>query len=132
MVGGHASTKSHPKQRLGNSLRLGADEVSFRMLIFKDEISGPQNLEHLRLRCVATPLAAQLIEQRPGVLQISRVETLGEPVVDLGQRRARLVTPIGVAQQSREAGRHAQLPGFCVLSSSNISRSAQALFRLSI
>jgi len=36
-------------------------------------------------------LVGQLVEQGLGVLQVGGVETLGEPVVDVGQHRARLV-----------------------------------------
>jgi hypothetical protein len=43
-------------------------------------------------------LLVQLIEQRPGVLQVGGVEALGEPVVDLREHRARLITTTGVAQ----------------------------------
>ena len=35
---------------------------------------------------------AQLVEQRLGVLQISSIEALGEPVVDFGEHRARFIT----------------------------------------
>jgi hypothetical protein len=38
-------------------------------------------------------LFRQLVEQRLGVLKVGGVEALGEPAVDLGQRRARLITP---------------------------------------
>jgi hypothetical protein len=34
---------------------------------------------------------AQLLEQRPGVFQVGGVEAFGEPVVDVGEHRARLV-----------------------------------------
>ena len=40
----------------------------------------------------------QFVEQRLGVLQIGSVEALGEPVVDLGEHRARLVTAIVLGQ----------------------------------
>ena len=46
---------------------------------------------------------------RLGVLQVSGVEALSEPVVDFCEDRMRLVASIGVAQQSREAGRRMQL-----------------------
>jgi hypothetical protein len=36
-------------------------------------------------------LSAQLIEERLGVLQVGGVEALGEPVIDVGEHRARLV-----------------------------------------
>jgi hypothetical protein len=34
---------------------------------------------------------AQLVQQRLGILEICSVEALGEPVVDIGVHRARLV-----------------------------------------
>ena len=46
----------------------------------------------------AAALVAKLIEQRLGVLQVGGVEALGEPVVDLGEHRARLVTAIVLGQ----------------------------------
>src|SRR5262249_61061718 len=56
--------------------------------------------------------AAQLVEQCPGLLQVGGVETLGEPVVDAAERRARFVAATGAAQQAREASGCAQLPRF--------------------
>src|SRR5262249_3504489 len=43
-----------------------------------------------------------------GVLQVGGVEALGKPVVDFGEHRARLVAPIGVAHEPREARRGAE------------------------
>ena len=43
----------------------------------------------------------KLFEQRLGVFQIGSVEALGEPVVDLRQHRAPLITTTRVAQQAR-------------------------------
>ena len=54
-------------------------------------------------------LGAQFDEQRLVVLQVGGVEALGEPAVDFGKHRARLVAAAGVAQQSREAHSRAQL-----------------------
>ena len=53
---------------------------------------------------------AQLVEQRFRVLQVGGGEALGEPVVDVGQHRARLVAAISVAQQPRKTDSGAQLP----------------------
>ena len=49
-------------------------------------------------------LIVQLIDQDLCVLQIGGIEAFGEPVVDFGEHRARLIAAIGVAQQSCEAG----------------------------
>ena len=62
----------------------------------------------LRTSCTSSS-GAQLVQQRLGVLQIGGVEAFGEPVVDLGDHRARLVAPIGVAHEPRETGRLTQL-----------------------
>src|SRR6202795_2679339 len=45
----------------------------------------------------------QLIEQRAGLLQIERVETLGEPAVDRRQQFARLLHLALVAPEPRHA-----------------------------
>jgi len=74
----------------------------------KDPIQGlASNIPRIAMRFSAT---AQLVQQRPGVLQVSGAEALGEPVVDVGEHSARFVTAAGVAQQPREAGCRAQLP----------------------
>jgi len=51
----------------------------------------------------------QLVEQRLCVLQVGGVEALGEPTIEVGQHRMRLVSAIGVAQKPREADGGAQL-----------------------
>ena len=53
-------------------------------------------------------LFAQLFEQCLGILQVGSVEALGEPVVDFGEHRARLVTIALRRAQTREAHRRAQ------------------------
>ena len=47
--------------------------------------------------------SGQLAEQRLGVFEVGGVEALGEPVVDFGEHRVRLVATIAVAQQPGEA-----------------------------
>src|SRR5215469_12582970 len=74
-------------------------------------------------------LMGQLVEQRLGVLQVRSVEALGEPVVDCGKHRARLVAAIGITQQARKAHRSAQLPGSRVLLTRNVDGFAVALLR---
>jgi hypothetical protein len=54
--------------------------------------------------------AVQLIEHRFGIAQVGGVETLGEPIVDLGEGRARLVALALGGQQPRETRHRTQLP----------------------
>src|ERR1700732_2042483 len=54
-----------------------------KSLILSEQLGLP---EQPRLR-------VYLVEQRLGVFQVGSVETLGEPAVDLGEHRARLVPP---------------------------------------
>ena len=58
------------------------------------------------------PLAAQLVEQRLSVVQVGGIEALGEPVVNLGEHRARLVAAAGITEQSREVRGSAQFACF--------------------
>jgi len=58
-------------------------------------------------------LPVQLVEQRLGVLQVGGVETFGEPVVNVGEHRARLVSTTLTVEQPREARRRAQFEGLC-------------------
>ena len=46
----------------------------------------------------ALALAAQLVQQRLGVLQVGGVEALGEPVVDLGEHSGGLVALASLRQ----------------------------------
>jgi len=50
---------------------------------------------------LALPVAAQLAEQSFGILQVGSVEALGEPVVNVGERRPRFSVTVGVTQQAR-------------------------------
>jgi len=50
----------------------------------QERVATQTNVHSLQSR-----LAAQLIEQRPGVLQVDGVEALGEPVVDLAEHCTR-------------------------------------------
>src|SRR5215467_3709523 len=75
-------------------------------------------------------LLIQLIQQSLGVLQVGSVEALGEPVVDFGELRARLIAAIGVAQQPSEAGGGAKLPPLRRLASRDFDSLAKTLLRL--
>src|SRR5262245_19743276 len=59
--------------------------------------------------CGGSP--AELYQQRPGVLQVARVEALAEPVVDRLEECAGLGRPALIAPEAREEGRRAQLVG---------------------
>src|SRR5215469_7136628 len=65
--------------------------------------------------CCRSLLVPQLVEQSLGVLQVGGVKALGEPVVDIAEHCARLVTAPSVAQQACEAGGRAQLKRFRAL-----------------
>src|ERR1700676_4188241 len=69
---------------------------------------------------------AQLIEQGFGVLEVGGVEALGEPVVDFGEHRARLVAMSLLGEQSREAHRCAQLPPSRLLRTRKLDCGAEA------
>src|SRR5215472_1237069 len=84
-----------------------------------------------RLRTSRTSSSgAELVQQRLGVLQIGGLEALGEPVVDLGDHRARLVAAIGVAHEPRETGRRTQLPPHCTLPERDLYHLAERGRRL--
>jgi hypothetical protein len=53
--------------------------------------------------------SAEFVEQRLGVLQVGRVEALGEPAIDRGEQVVRLGAPSLLGPESGEAGRGAQL-----------------------
>jgi hypothetical protein len=84
----------------------------------------------LRAEHLSIPLGTQLLEQRSSVLKVGRVEALGKPIVDFGEPRARLVAAIGVAQQSSETGRRAQLPGLRTLMACHFDGFSEVLFGL--
>ena len=46
------------------------------------------------------PLVAQFIEQRLSLLQVGGVEAFGEPAIDFGEHRARLVATAHLRKQS--------------------------------
>src|SRR5208337_3093072 len=64
----------------------------------------------------------QFLQQRPGVFEIGGVEALGEPVVDVGEHRARIVAAVGTHQHSRERGGRAQFERFRPLLSGLLDR----------
>jgi len=80
---------------------------------------SPQNLRPCRLSLphfeqrIIPPLSellAQLLQQRLGLCEISRIEALGEPVVDLGEHRLRLLATALLFEQPHETRGRSQLP----------------------
>src|SRR5262245_11442910 len=70
----------------------------------------------------------ECVEQCPGVLQVSRVKSLGEPVVDRRQQLPRL-GPLPLAlPQSRQAHSRTQLPRSGLLAASNSQGLLEAGF----
>ena len=59
-------------------------------------------------RSLRALLFVKLVEQGLGIFQVVGVEAFCEPVVDLGEHRARFVAMTLLREQSREAGRGAQ------------------------
>ena len=68
-------------------------------------------------------LSAQLVEQRLGVFQVGGVEAFGEPVVDFGEHRARLVatTLLWRAAARGSSSRAAPKPFACIFWASAIA-----------
>ena len=61
-----------------------------------------------RLLVTLTTGSSQLVKQRPCLLEIGRVEALGERTVDRRQQFLRLLAPPAVGQKPREARRGTQ------------------------
>ena len=53
----------------------------------------------------------QIVEQRPSILQIERVESFSKPVIDRSDKIAGLVLLALVAPQLRHAHRRTEFPG---------------------
>ena len=54
--------------------------------------------------------SGQFLQQRPGLLQIARVESFGEPAVDRSKQFASLIPLALIAPEPRHAHRGAQFP----------------------
>jgi len=57
-------------------------------------------------------LVFKFLKQRLGFFQVTCIEALGEPAVNLGEHRARVAAFSMLRKWPREAGSRAQLPGF--------------------
>jgi hypothetical protein len=73
-------------------------------------------------------LRTQLVEQRLCIFQIGGVEAFGEPAVDFGEHRARLITPVLFREQASESRCRAQLPQFSALALRNPDDLAETVF----
>ena len=77
---------------------------------------APQSAQNLRPSRLSRPhfeqriLRSQFLEQSLCVFQVGGIEAFGEPVVDGGEHRARLVATALLVEQPRETHRCAQLP----------------------
>jgi hypothetical protein len=59
---------------------------------------------------LAGGLVRQVVEEGFGGFEVGGVETFGEPVVDVGEHRARFVATALQREQASEAGGGAQFP----------------------
>jgi len=71
----------------------------------------------------------QLTEQSLGLLQVERIEALGEPAVDRSEKVPGLIPLALMAPQPRDAHRRAQFPGLCPLPTRNREGALEIRFR---
>src|SRR5580700_3514873 len=74
--------------------------------------------------------ASKLLKQGLGVDKVGSVEALGEPVIDVGEHHAGLVTTALRCEQSSEAHRGAQFERFGTLFTGNLDGALKALLSL--
>ena len=74
--------------------------------------------------------SSQRVEERLGVLQVSRVKPLGEPAIDRCEQVIGLSALALLLPQAGQAHRRAQLPGFGLLATGNDQGLLEAGFRL--
>src|SRR5919202_1218705 len=72
-------------------------------------LPSPPRGEGGRKQAGDTGPSARAVEQRPRLLQVGRLEPLGEPAVRLGQQRPRLPSPADAPPQAGQARRRPQL-----------------------
>ena len=68
----------------------------------------------------------QVIEQGPRLLQVKRVETLGEPPISCGEKIVSLPSFALIAPKPGHAHRRAQFPGLCLLLTRNTETVVRA------
>src|SRR5271169_3683600 len=71
----------------------------------------------------------QLLQQCLRLLQIKRVEALGEPAVDRSEQIAGLISLALIAPEPRHAHRGAEFPGFCLLRTGDRKCTLEIRFR---
>src|SRR6266542_1367412 len=76
------------------------------------------------------PALRKLFERRLRVLEIRRVEALGEPAVDLCQHSARFVLFALLLEKSTQARDRAELPRLRLLSPRDLDGATKTAFRL--
>jgi len=64
----------------------------------------------------------QFFEENPGVVHVGKFESLGEPVVDLGEHRTRLPDLALLFEQTGKAHRRAQFEKPGGLAAANVDR----------
>src|SRR6188472_1076129 len=69
----------------------------------------------------------EFVEQHPGLLQVERIETLGEPAVDRSEKVAGLLPLALLAPQPRHARCCAKLPRFGLLPARHRERTREIL-----
>src|SRR5690349_17956039 len=90
----------------GRALMMASDSASSRRQLMHDFAMGAAaNLPS----CQHRTWLAELVEQRPGVLQVGGIEALREPTVDRGEQVARRVVPTLPLPEASQAGRRTQL-----------------------
>jgi hypothetical protein len=74
------------------------------------------------------PSSRKLVEQGLGLLQVERVEALGEPTIDGGEKIVGLPRPALIAPEPGHARRRTELPGLRLLLTGNGERMLEIDF----
>ena len=74
----------------------------------------------------------KLVQQLLSSLQVARIETFREPVVDRREQMTRITASAALRLEARQAHRGAQLPALCALSACNFQRFEECSFSLGI
>ena len=98
------AAEATPSEAPQSSQNLAVGELSAPHLVHRFDSGLPHSGQNFLPDVLSVPhleqrmSVIQLVEQHLGVLQVGGVEALGEPVVDLGERRARFLATIGIPQ----------------------------------
>jgi hypothetical protein len=74
-------------------------------------------------------LGVQLLQKSLGLLQVERIEALGEPAVDRREQFSSLLRLPLIAPEPHHARRRAQFPGLCFLLASSGGGALEIPFR---